>query len=264
MEPSTTIIIDTRRPFPYRPSPHIKEYWTGLHRQYRLRLHPGRLGHDMLRGEYDSLVAIDKYTYTSKYVPRPMQWGTLSQDRDLHFLLTHHHESGSQILSTERFVFTLAQFHLRSAYDSETFGFHITTYHGQIAQINRLRSKWEEYFAVNFQHILEIEKDIQGPHTPEMHALSNAVLQKVIPRLLRPMETGGRSIRPTLLHGDLTPANVSTSLCTRLPIVSSPCSFYGHNEYDLQAFVTGGFGSEALEMYHRLVPISEPRAEGIE
>jgi fructosamine-3-kinase len=35
------------------------------------------------------------------------------------------------------------------------------------------------------------------------------LLKKVIPRLLDPLETDGRSIKPVLLHGDLWLGNVS-------------------------------------------------------
>lgn len=141
------------------------------------------------------------------------------------------------------------------------FGFHVTTHNGQLPQMNRKTATWEEYFGANFRHFLDLEKDVQGPHTPDMHVLSNAVLSKVIPRLLRPLETGGRCIKPMLLHGDVTPANVSTSLYTKGPMTYGPCAFYGHNEYDLQAFVGGKFGVEALEIYRRLVPVSEPNRD---
>lgn len=54
--------------------------------------------------------------------------------------------------------------------------------------------------------------------------------EKVILRLLRPLETGGRSIRPTLIHGDLWHGNAETDAETGQPIIFDAASFYAHNE----------------------------------
>lgn len=151
--------------------------------------------------------------------------------------------------------------HLKSQYQpqfqSSTFGFSVTTYIGSIPQLNRRTATWEEYFSTNIRHFLDLEQDIQGPHTPDINNLCNTLLLRVIPRLLRPLETYPNSIKPTLLHGNLTPSNTAISLIYGAPIVYNPCSFYGHNEYDLRAFAGGRRGLEALQMYHRLVPVSE-------
>lgn len=54
-------------------------------------------------------------------------------------------------------------------------------------------------------------------------------------------------------------------------MVSGACAFYGHNEFDLCAFVGGGegvggglgeaVGGEALRLYRRFVRVSEPRED---
>jgi protein-ribulosamine 3-kinase len=41
----------------------------------------------------------------------------------------------------------------------------------------------------------------------------------VTPRLCRPLETGGRSIRPHLIHGDLWDGNASFVKITGLPVI---------------------------------------------
>jgi hypothetical protein len=45
-----------------------------------------------------------------------------------------------------------------------------------------------------------MENEMQGPATEELAELSTAMLEKVIPRLLRPLETGGRHIDPSLIQ----------------------------------------------------------------
>ncbi len=42
---------------------------------------------------------------------------------------------------------------------------------------------------------------------------------------------------------------------------SPPASFYGHNEFDLRNLWRGGEGRGLCEIYHRSVPISEPRGD---
>lgn len=74
------------------------------------------------------------------------------------------------------------------------------TYNGTLPQLNDWTDTWEEYFTSNFKHFLEMEKEVQGPATEELAELSRAMLEKVIPRLLRPMETGGRHIEPSLIQ----------------------------------------------------------------
>ena len=53
---------------------------------------------------------------------------------------------------------------------------------------------------------------------------------KVIPRLLRPMETGTRRLKPTLVHGCLWHGNVGVDVKTDEPMLYDCCAFYGHHE----------------------------------
>ena len=59
----------------------------------------------------------------------------------------------------------------------------------------------EDFFSHSFRRLVENEEKAQVLDV-EMRKLEEAVFGKVIPRLLRPLETGGRSIRPCLVDGD--------------------------------------------------------------
>lgn len=74
-----------------------------------------------------------------------------------------------------------------------------------------------------------IEEDAQGPDE-EMKKDVELLFDKVIPRLLRPLETGGRSIQPRFVHGDLWDGNASTDVATGPPIIFDAASHYCHNE----------------------------------
>ncbi len=99
-----------------------------------------------------------------------------------------------------KFTARLAEMHRKSKSPTGKYGFHVTTYNGNLPQVNRWTDTWEEYFTSNFRHFLTMEQEMQGPATEELTGLSNAMLEKVIPRLLRPLETGGRNIEPSLIQ----------------------------------------------------------------
>jgi protein-ribulosamine 3-kinase len=79
------------------------------------------------------------------------------------------------------------------------------------------------------EEMIEREQLTQGP-CPEIDKLQKLLVEKVIPRLLRPLESNGRSIRPCLVHGDLWHGNASTSSDTNEPYAFDSCALWAHNE----------------------------------
>ena len=77
--------------------------------------------------------------------------------------------------------------------------------------------------------MLALEEEARGP-SDELKQLSEPLLTKVIPRLLRPMESNGRRIEPVLIHGDLWFGNVSVRRDTQQPMMFDASAFWGHNE----------------------------------
>lgn len=78
------------------------------------------------------------------------------------------------------------------------------------------------------KHTFSLNLERAGP-CQEFENLIPGLLQKVIPRLLRPLETGGNSITPALVHGDLWFGNAAVAE-DFAPIVYDSSSFYAHNE----------------------------------
>lgn len=95
--------------------------------------------------------------------------------------------------------------------------------------INSWTDNWEEYFTRQFRANLEYAQRERGEDL-ELQEVAGDFIQKVIPRLLRPLQTGGRSIKPTLCHGDLWDGNIQIDAETKQPIMFDSCCFYGHNE----------------------------------
>ncbi len=212
-----------------------------------------------MRGEFNSAKAV--HEVVPNLVPKPIAWGTLSQDVNIHFILCVFHGTNHQSISAIHFAESVAKLHQKSAAPDNKFGFSITTHIGTLAQNNARTTSWEAYFSINFSQLLHLEKAIQRSDNLELENLSNAMLTKVIPRLLRPLETDGRSVIPVLLHGDISYNNLSASLKTKRPIVFDSAAFYGHNEYDLRNVALGLPGIEFLEVYNETIPVSDPKED---
>ncbi len=93
---------------------------------------------------------------------------------------------------------------------------------------------WEESYVLRLKASLEQERVVHGPDK-ENEKLLPALYEKVIPRLLRPLQTRGRSIKPALFHGDIWYGNISTNADTGEPLMFDPSVFWGHNECEFLA-----------------------------
>jgi protein-ribulosamine 3-kinase len=89
--------------------------------------------------------------------------------------------------------------------------------------------KWETFFSKSMKWALELEIEAKGLD-PEFDMLVPVIFDKVIPRLLRPLESDGRSVKPSLVHGDLWYANSGIDTDTGESLVFDACCFYAHNE----------------------------------
>ncbi|KAL2151692.1 hypothetical protein VTH82DRAFT_6790 [Thermothelomyces myriococcoides] len=154
----------------------------------------------------------------------------------------------------------LARLHRTHTSPNGKFGFHCTTYNGDIPQDNSWTDTWEAFFANGLRHVLKLRDKRAGPDG-RLNSLLPALFDKVIPRLLRPLETNGRRVKPVLIHGDLWFGNCAVERGTGKVLVFDPAAFYGHNEYELgnwrperNRFKEGGY----FEEYHRHIPRSEP------
>ena len=78
--------------------------------------------------------------------------------------------------------------------------------------------------------ILDREEQIRGPHTPETLQLKDLFFNKVLPHYLRPLETGGRAVKPCLVHTDLWPGNVKYSAENKKIRVFDANGLWAHNE----------------------------------
>jgi fructosamine-3-kinase len=144
--------------------------------------------------------------------------------------LTTFHNLSDKTPQPAQLVEVLEKLHNNSnSPNGKKFGFHVTTFNGVVPIVNDWCDTWEEYFARQLQSDIRWEQSIRGAD-PEFDAVADEFFQRVIPRLLRPLETGGRSIKPSLVHGDLWHGNAQIDMATQHLILFDSCCCYAHNE----------------------------------
>ena len=181
----------------------------------------------MVKAEYKSMKAL--HAVIPANIPEPLATGTFVQDTNKHFYLAKFCEMRDELPSTSEFIGFISDLHQKSASPTGKFGFHTTTYGGNQAVDNEWCSSWEEFYARAIRNTVKNESLVQGPNE-ELNELTEKLCSHVIPRLLRPLETGGRSIKPTLCHGDLWHGNVGINKATGKPVLFDACAHYAHNE----------------------------------
>ncbi|KAJ5958774.1 uncharacterized protein N7479_005924 [Penicillium vulpinum] len=213
-----------------RCSKILAELPNGTTAKYFLKVATGLNAPIMCEGEFESLNAINN-TLPSM-APKPLAWGKYKNEES-YFMLAEFREVGEQPPDPVKFTSRLAELHKKSVSPTGRFGFHTTTCHGTVTQVTDV---WEESWATLYRkqlaHMLAIDLGENGPWA-EFEQLSDLTLNKVIPRLLNPLQSEGRSIKPCLLHGDCWDMNTATDMETGEPFVFDAGSFYGHNEYDV-------------------------------
>ena len=231
----------------------------------------------MMLGEFESSLEI--YQILPDFIPEPIAWGSYRTVPDTYFFLCRFREMTENLPSPISFAARLAALHQNSKSPEGKFGFHVDNYMGNLPLSNKWEESWEMFFTKNMRHTLKLELAAQGPE-PELEILVPVLFDKVIPRLLRPLETEGRSIKPSLIHGDLWYANTGVDSDTGKPLVFDACCFYAHNECRLSfpfhqtmdltyrkdelgqwKPVCNRFGPDYVQAYHSFVQVSAPEED---
>lgn len=189
----------------------------------------------MTKGEFHSMSAI--YGVIPEFVPKPIACGTYETIPDTHFFLCEFREMTEDMPDPDEFASRLSKMHQKSVSPTGNFGFHITTYAGNLPQYVAWEDSWETFFAKSMRKALDLEIAVKGT-SDELEVLSQALFEKVIPRLLRPLESDGRTVKPSLVHGDLWYANAGIDVENDQPLVFDACCFFAHNECAFPEFPT--------------------------
>ena len=157
----------------------------------------------------------------------------------------------------------LAGVHFRSRSPTGKFGFHVKTCHGPIVQqVDQWEDCWATFYERHLRQYMKLAAPIMA--SAEYDSLCQLILDKVVPRLLLPLQKDGRVLKPALIHGDCWDGNTASDRETGEALVFDACSFYGHNEYDIGNWRTPRHQVSAaayLNAYKEAFPVSEPVGE---
>ncbi|XDG08716.1 hypothetical protein ABKA04_008331 [Annulohypoxylon sp. FPYF3050] len=233
----------------------------GREEDYFMKVSVGDHGREALKGEFESTASI--YNITPDFCPEPIAWGTFASDPSSHFYICKFYDFAKGVPEPTSFCEKLARLHSSHTSPNGKFGFHCSTYNGNLPQDNSWSDSWETFFANGLRHILKIREERAGPND-ELDSLLSLLFDRIIPRLLRPLESEGRKIQPSLVHGDLWYGNAGIfDESTDEGIVYDPASFWAHNEYELGNWrpERNKFTRRYFQAYHSHIPKSEPQED---
>ncbi|KAI9705291.1 MAG: hypothetical protein M1820_005290 [Bogoriella megaspora] len=214
-------------------------------------------GKAMVSGEYVSMKSLHDTCPT--LTPNPVAWGTYAADPNVHFFLCEFVDMTDDLPDVQLLAESLAELHKRGVSPNGKYGFPVPTLQGTIPQYTDWCDSWEEFFSKSIRRVMENEERSQGSD-PEVQELCQQILSKVVPRLLRPLETGGRSIQPRLVHGDIWDGNVSMDATVDKPVIFDATCIFAHNEIELAPLrpVRHRMGKSYVKEYFKHFPISKP------
>ncbi|KAI0527710.1 Fructosamine kinase-domain-containing protein [Xylaria bambusicola] len=113
------------------------------------------------------------------------------------------------------------------------FGYPIITGRGTLNRTKHWHESWAVQLTYLLEDLLKLDNQVNG-HWPEFDIACKQLIEGVIPRLLGVLQSEGRTIKPTLVHGDLWEGNVATDMNTGAVIAFDfdEC-IYAHNEIEL-------------------------------
>ncbi|KAK7953263.1 hypothetical protein PG988_013957 [Apiospora saccharicola] len=157
----------------------------------------------------------------------------------------------------------LAEFHLKSKSPTGKFGFQCTTFDGKNPLNTSWDSSWTTYFRRLMNDIYQIEKASNG-YSKEFDDVIQIALNKLVPRLLDALVADGRTIKPTLIHGDLWESNIGTDEQTDEVYIYDACAYYAHHEKEVGIWRCAHHkmtDEKYRREYFKHYPPSEPREE---
>ncbi|KAK8034977.1 hypothetical protein PG993_009972 [Apiospora rasikravindrae] len=193
---------------------------------------PGNRGLEMMEGTYVSEKLI--HSFIPEHVPAPLAFGSYESIPNMHYYICDYVDMTDDLPDPAKFGQTLAKLHLNSMEKSPTgqYGFPLTTHLAFVPNDNTWTDTWTVWFSNAMRKMLEEEERSHG-QDDELDRLKESLFAKVIPRLLRPMETGANRIEPCLCHSDVWPGNVKPSVDDDQVMMFDSCAFWGHHESDL-------------------------------
>lgn len=128
------------------------------------------------------------YNTLPEFVPESIDCGSYASNPNIHFFICELVNMTDDIPEIQQFVPLHAELHTRGISSNGKYGFKVHTYKGAIPQYMKWHDTWEEAFHHSMKWVVYTEEKLQGPDE-KMQELFRGLFEKVIPRLLRQLET---------------------------------------------------------------------------
>lgn len=181
----------------------------------------------MVSSEFEAMILL--FRVIPEMVARPVACGSYESADDTHFFVCEFCELSDDIPDPHPFASLVAELHKRGVSPNGKFGMPYVTFGGNAPQLFPVTESWEECFTTGIRGVFAAELKSQGADE-DIEILTSTVLEKVIPRLLRPLAEDGRTITPRLVHGDLWDGNASVDVKTGKPMIFDATPLYAHSE----------------------------------
>ena len=166
-------------------------------------------GRELMEGEFAAMREL--YKVVPSIIPKPYAVGKVKSTAPAgHFVIYDFKDMRPELLDVKSFCSEVAKLHRNSVSPTGKFGFHTNTTHGKFPQRMEWNSSWEIIFRKLLSDLLILNLETNGPWK-EFQDVYERALTLVLPKLIGPLESEGRTIKPCLLHGDLWEGNVGTS-----------------------------------------------------
>ncbi|KAI0407018.1 Fructosamine kinase-domain-containing protein [Xylaria palmicola] len=219
----------------------------------------GETGYGMMKGAFEGESAL--YDFMPEYVPRPVSFGTYSTRSDLHFYICEFVDMVDEFPGPVAWAGAAASLHRRSMDRSPTgkFGFHCTTYSAFVPIDNIWHSSWEGFWTDKMKLLLSQDEELHGSDE-KYSELQATFFNVVLPKYLGPLESNGRSIKPCLIHSDLSPGNMKPRAHSGAICMFNSSAYWGHHEAELGICRNPRYrlGEPYIKEYLNRMPISEP------
>ncbi|KFY20928.1 hypothetical protein V491_03308 [Pseudogymnoascus sp. VKM F-3775] len=182
-------------------APVVTEMENGEPRVYFLKCAKDDTGRAMMEGEVHSMTAL--YTILPEFFPEPYAWGKFSQNKGrlTYFLLYNFIKMSNNIPDPTDFC--------RKA-------------------TNLWDPCWESYFRKMLKNALNLNTEHNGTWTDLEEVVEK--VKTIVLKLLGLLELEGRSVKPSLIQGDLWVGNVGIAYGTGEIYTFDAGAYYAHNE----------------------------------
>jgi protein-ribulosamine 3-kinase len=187
----------------------------------------------MMFGEFTSITTIN--SVIPGLVPAPAGWGKYNIDlhEETYFFLEDYIDMDvTSPPEPVSFTALVAELHRKGTSPNGMFGFPVTTCDGKLPHTVDWEESWSVFFAKLLKGVIKLDSETNGVW-PEFERAATQIIDVVIPRLLGVLQSDGRQIKASLIHGDLWEGNIGTDMETGDIIFFDAGSYYAHNEMDL-------------------------------